>query len=319
MNRRRFLGGLGVLCGALASSQARAGVGRLTGKFRHATAGATVLAGETAHETFSLLYAPHFGMFREHGGEDLVGQLEFAAAEGFRAWEDNGMMDRPVEEQERLASAMQRLGLSMGVFVAEADFQRRTFVRPAAEVAEGLAAKMRRAVETAQRVQARWATVVPGLADPGLEPDYQTANVIDNLKRCAEICEPAGLTLVLEPLNPWTDHPGLFLTRIPQAFQICRSVGSPSVKILDDLYHQQITEGNLIPNIDAAWKEIAYFQVGDNPGRDEPTTGEINYANIFAHLKRRGYRGIVGMEHGNSLPGRQGERAVIEAYRRCDP
>ncbi|HSR70605.1 MAG TPA: TIM barrel protein [Acidobacteriota bacterium] len=311
MNRRRFLGGLGVLGGAIGASAVLA---------RPSTEnGLAAAGGGAAQDQFSLLYAPHFGMFKEHGGDDLVGQLEFAAAEGFRAWEDNGMMGRPLAEQERLAAAMQRLGISMGVFVAEADFRQRTFVRPPEEVAEGLKAKMRQAVDTAQRVHARWATVVPGLADPGLEPDYQTANVVENLRHCAGVCEPQGLTLVLEPLNPWRDHPGLFLTRIPQAFQICRAVASPSVKILDDLYHQQITEGNLIPNIDAAWQEIAYFQVGDNPGRNEPTTGEINYSNVFTHLKERGYGGIVGMEHGNSTPGRQGERAVIEAYRRCDP
>ncbi len=124
--------------------------------------------------------------------------------------------------------------------------------------------------------------------------------------------------MVLEPLNPWRNHPGLFLTKIPQAFMICQAVGSPSCKILDDLYHQQITEGNLIPNIDRSWDEIAYFQVGDNPGRKEPTTGEINYRNVFKHIHGKGFTGIVGMEHGNSKPGKAGERAVIDAYVSCD-
>jgi hydroxypyruvate isomerase len=140
---------------------------------------------------------------------------------------------------------------------------------------------------------------------------------VENLKYCAEICAPAGLIMVLEPLNP-RDHPGLFLTKIPQAFMICQAVGSPSCKILDDLYHQQVTEGNLIPNIDEAWSEIAYFQVGDNPGRREPTTGEINYGNVFRHIHERGFTGIIGMEHGNSRPGAEGEQAVIDAYRACD-
>ena len=96
------------------------------------------------------------------------------------------------------------------------------------------------------------------------------------------------------------------------------AVDSPACKILDNLYHQQITEGNLIPNIDAAWTEIAYFQIGDNPGRKEPTTGEINFANIFRHVREKGYTGILGMEHGNSQPGREGEAAVINAYRLVD-
>jgi hydroxypyruvate isomerase len=124
--------------------------------------------------------------------------------------------------------------------------------------------------------------------------------------------------MVLEPLN-FRNHPGLFLTKISQAYEICRAVDSPACKILDDLYHQQIQEGDLIPNIDAAWDEIAYFQIGDNPGRDEPTTGEINYANVFRHIQGRGYAGILGMEHGNSREGREGEEAVIRAYREVDP
>ena len=120
--------------------------------------------------------------------------------------------------------------------------------------------------------------------------------------------------MVLEPLNPWRDHPGTFLTKIPQAYMICKSVGSPSCKILFDMYHQQITEGNIIPNIDMAWTEVAYFQVGDNPGRNEPTTGEMNYRNIFRHIHGKGFTGVVGMEHGNSKPGKEGEQAVIDAY-----
>jgi hydroxypyruvate isomerase len=95
-------------------------------------------------------------------------------------------------------------------------------------------------------------------------------------------------------------------------------VDSPSCKILFDIYHQQITEGNIIPNIDKSWDEIAYFQVGDNPGRKEPTTGEINYMNVFKHIYDKGYKGVLGMEHGNSKSGKAGELAVIVAYRKVD-
>src|SRR5512134_3620679 len=112
-------------------------------------------------------------------------------------------------------------------------------------------------------------TVVPGSLSERMEMGYQTAHVVDALRRGAGVFEPHGLVMVLEALNPWTEHPGQFLTKIPQAYEVCRAVNSPSCKILMDLYHQQITEGNLIPNIDRAWSEIAYFQVGDNPGRNE--------------------------------------------------
>lgn len=282
----------------------------------------TDLAGDRAaagsSPDFKLKYAPHFGMFKHSAGNDPVEQLRFMAGEGFTALEDNGMRGRTTDMQETIAAEMQRLDMEMGVFVAHADFGKVTFASSRADVREAILAEIRASVETAKRVNAKWCTVVPGRYDQRLAWDYQTANIVENLKRCAEICEPAGLVMVLEPLNARRDHPGLFLTEIPQAYLICRAVDSPSCKILDDLYHQQITEGNLIPNIDLAWDEIGYFQVGDNPGRNEPTTGEINYRNVFRHIHGKGFTGIVGMEHGNSHDGKAGERAVIEAYRACD-
>jgi len=281
---------------------------------------AQTIAERPGKGKFKLKYAPHFGMFKNHAGEDLIDQLKFMADEGFTALEDNGMMNKSKETQEKIAQEMSRLGMTMGVFVAYGlgEFDKQTFVRKDKAIQERLVENMKQAVEVAKRVNARWGTVVPAAYDNNVEWDYQTANAIENLKYCAEVCEPSGFVMVLEPLNWWRNHPGLFLSKIPQAYQICRSVGSPSCKILDDLYHQQVTEGNLIPNIDMAWDEIAYIQVGDNPGRKEPTTGEINYKNIFKHLYKKGFKGVVGMEHGNSKRGREGERAVIEAYRACD-
>ncbi|MEE2777102.1 MAG: TIM barrel protein [Acidobacteriota bacterium] len=291
-----------------------------------AVAGLGVAVGVTARAQerrdagprFKLKYAPHFGMFSAHAGEDHVAQLEFMRDEGFVAIEDNGMPGRETEAQERIAKGMERLGMEMGVFVAHGEFREVTFASDKTDARERIEADLRAAVELAKRVHAKWCTVVPGAFDPGLEWDYQTANVIENLKRASEICEPSGLVMVLEPLNPWTNHPGLFLTKVPQAYLICRAVGSSSCKILDDLYHQQITEGNLIPNLERAWAEIAYIQVGDNPGRKEPTTGEINYRNLFKYIYEKGFDGIVGMEHGNARPGKEGERAVLDAYAWCD-
>ena len=258
-------------------------------------------------------------MFRAHAGDDLVSQLEFMRAEGFTALEDNEMRSRPVADQERIARAMQRLGMQMGVFVAhqiawnEANLAGGDVARRDAFVQQ-----VRESVDVAKRVGATWMTVVPGHVDRRLDMGFQTANVLEALKRAAAILERHGLVMVLEPLNTLRDHPGQFLTQIPQAYAICKAVGSPACKILFDVYHQQITEGNIIPNIDAAWDEIAYFQVGDNPGRKEPGTGEVNYRNIFRHIHAKGYRGVVGMEHGNARPGRDGERAVIDAYIAAD-
>jgi hydroxypyruvate isomerase len=279
---------------------------------------ATGQENQKSDHTFNLKYAPHIGMFKAHAGTDPVDNVKFISDQGFTAMEDNGMMGRSVDIQEKIAAEMTRLNMTMGVFVAYGEFEKTTFVTNDNDTREMLVKRIKEAVEVAKRVNAKWCTVVPGAFDTGLEWDYQTANVIDNLKYCAEVCESSGLVMVLEPLNPWTNHPGLFLTKIPQAYQICKAVGSPSCKILDDLYHQQVTEGNLIPNMDMAWSEIAYIQIGDNPGRKEPTTGEINYQNVFKHIYNKEYKGVLGMEHGNSKPGKEGELAVINAYKYCD-
>jgi len=269
---------------------------------------------------FQLKYAPHFGQFAQLAGPDLLDQLRFAADQGFRAFEDNEMTRRPPEMQERIGREMSRLGLTMGVFVANfgTAFGKPTLTTGAAAVRENFLADLGLAVEVAKRVNARWMTVVPGEVHPRLDPGYQTANVIELLKRGAGLLEPHGLVMVLEPLNTRRDHPGMFLTHTAQAQAICVAVGSPAVKILFDGYHQQITEGNLIPNIDLAWDQIGYVQIGDNPGRKEPGTGEINWRNVFRHLHARGYDGVLGMEHGMAGTGRDGEMAVIAAYRAAD-
>ena len=269
---------------------------------------------------FAMKFAPHFGMFRHSAGADLGDQLQFAADQGFRAWEDNEMKDRPVKVQERIAAAMSRLGMEMGVISALRGVWNAVNFAGGDDAARDAVLKaMRGVVEGAKRVNATYLTVVPGLQHPKLPDAYQTASCIELLKRCCDIVAPHKLVMVLEPLNRLANHPGIFLSGSPQAYLLCRAVDHPSCKILYDIYHQQVTEGNLIPNIDRCWNEIAYFQSADNPGRHEPGTGEINYANVLRHIHNKGYRGVVGLEHGNSRPGPEGERAVIEAYRKVDP
>jgi hydroxypyruvate isomerase len=268
--------------------------------------------------SFHLNYAPHAGHFEHSAGPAIVDQIGFAADAGFTAWEDNDMRGRDIPEQEEIAAALERNGMQMGVYVA-ADI---AWEEPGMTTGDKASrsrflSDIRGSIDVAKRVDATWMTVVPGHVNPRMQPHYQMANVVESLRQASEILEPHGLVMVLEPLN-FRDHPGMFLTKIPQAYMICKAVDSPSCKILFDIYHQQITEGNIIPNIDAAWDEIAYFQVGDVPGRNEPTTGEINYRRIFEHVHGKGYAGVLGMEHGKSMEGIAGEEALIEAYRKCD-
>ena len=273
-----------------------------------------------ADKPFNLNYAPHFGMFKNNAGEDLIDQIQYMYDRGFRSLEDNGMKNRSVSTQNKISSKMGSLNMAMGVFVAHKIYWREPNLTSGnKELQNEFLENIKGSIPVAKRVNARWMTVVPGYVDLSKEMAYQTANVIESLRRACEILEPQGLTIVLEPLNWWSNHAGQFLTEIPQAYEICRAVDSPSCKILFDIYHQQISEGNLIPNINKTWGEIGYFQIGDNPGRKEPTTGEINYKNVFKAIKDKNFKGILGMEHGNSRGGKRGEEAVIQAYRYTDP
>ncbi len=292
-----------------------------TGAF---TAGATAVSlNSTANSlfppekrSFKMKYAPHFGMFKSHAGDDIIDQLNFMADAGFEALEDNSMMKRPVEMQEKIGQTLADRGMDMGVFVIDKGGNGANTL--AAGKQEHVAIFLdgcKRAVEVAKRCNATWMTVVPGNYQRDIPIGIQTANVIEALRRAADIFEPHNLVMVLEPLS---DTPDLFLRYSDQTYLICKGVNSPACKILYDIYHMQKNEGHLIRNIDLTWDEIAYFQIGDNPGRKEPTTGEINYKNVFQHIHKKGYRGIMGMEHGNSLPGKEGEMKLIEAYAEVD-
>ena len=273
-----------------------------------------------AKNNFKLKYGPHIGMFENSAGKDPIDQLKFMADMGFTAFEDNGMMGRDPALQEKMGKEMARLGITMGVFVLDkGGNSQNTLAAGKPEFVDIFLNGCRRAVETAKRVNAKWTTVVPGDFERNLPIGIQTGHVIDALRRGAEILEPAGLIMVLEPLS---DTPNLFLRTSDQTYEICRGVNSPSCKLLFDIYHMQKNEGHVIPHIDWSWKEIAYFQIGDNPGRKEPTTGEINYKNIFKHVyqkaKAENKEFVFGMEHGNSMPGKDGEMALIKAYVESD-
>lgn len=266
---------------------------------------------------FNIKFAPHFGMFKHSAGNNLLDQLDFMYEHGFRALEDNEMMERPLETQKAIGAKMEKLGMEMGVFVIKYPefFDGKTMTSGDKDRTDVFINACKKAVETAKIVNAKWMTVVPGVYTRELSMGIQTGHVIENLKKGAEILEPHGLTMVLEPLS---DNPNLFLRHADQSYAICKAVGSPACKTLYDIYHMQRNDGDLIKTIDACWEEIAYIQIGDNPGRKEPGTGEINYANVFKHLHEKGFRGIYGMEHGNSRSGKEGEMAVIEAYRKVD-
>ena len=226
------------------------------------------------------------------------------------------MAKRPVEQQQQIGDTLAALGMAMGVFVLDKGGNgANSLCTGKPEYLEIFLKGCRQAVEVSKRCGGKLATVVPGDFDRQLPVGIQTANVIDALRRGAEILEPHGIVMVLEALS---DTPDLFLRYSDQAFALCKAVSSPSCKILFDMYHMQRNEGDIIHHIDLSYGEIAYFQIGNNPGRKEPGTGEMDYRNIFRHIHDKGYRGILGMEHGNAIPGKEGEQALIRAYREAD-
>ena len=294
----------------------------LAGAMAAATAAGTALTGTASAQSaprFSLGYAPHEGSFASRGNR--LEQIAYAADQGFTAWEDNEAAGRSIEEQTAMARALQQRNMTMGVFVA--GMPRWGEMRPLLggndnADRERFLADVRASVDVAKRLNAKWMTVVPGFLDRKLPVEIQTARVIDTMRRAAEIMEPHGFVMVMEPLNTLTDHPGVFLQTIPQGFAVARAVDSPAVKVLADLYHEQIQAGNLIRTLETCWDEIAYIQFGDNPGRNEPGSGEINYRNVVRWLRARNFGGVIGMEHGNSVRGREGEDRLVAAYCEID-
>jgi hydroxypyruvate isomerase len=292
----------------------------------------TVLAGATAMPLvassalgqsnaarFSLHFAPHEGSFASRGSR--LEQIAFAADQGFTAWEDNEAATSPVDEQVAMARALSSRGMRMGVFVASMPKWGQS--RPVLGANDGaereaFLADIRASIDVAKRLNATRMTVVTGFLDPRVPLDIQTARVIDLMRRAGDLVAPHGMALVMEPLNTRTNHPGVYMQSIAQGYAVARGANSPGVKILADLYHEQIQSGNLIPMLDTCWSEIGYIQFGDNPGRNEPGTGEINYSNIVRWLRERKYAGTIGMEHGNSVKGRAGEERLIAAYRTID-
>jgi hydroxypyruvate isomerase len=131
---------------------------------------------------------------------------------------------------------------------------------------------------------------------PELTTEQKYQSVLDGLKALAPLAEAAGVTLVLEPLNIHVDHPGYFLNRSAAGFNLVREVNSPHIRLLYDIYHMQVMEGNLIDTLTRNLDLIGHIHVADVPGRHQPGSGEINYANVMKCLRQAGYSSYVGME-----------------------
>jgi hydroxypyruvate isomerase len=279
------------------------------------------LSSLDATKKFNLNFAPHYGMFENLAGSDMIEQIKFCSEVGFTAFEDNGMMTKDPAFQRKIAQTLESKEMSLGVFILVFDDwpNNETLATGKKEHLDRFLKACSEAVEVAKRCNGKYMTVVPGNYSRNLPIGIQTANVIEALRYGAEIFEPHDLVMSLEFSS---DSPDLFLQSASQTFAICKAVNSPSCKILFDIWHQQRNEGRIMYNIDQCWDQICYFQTGDEPGRFEPGTGELNYKNILQHIHTKSLKDnrsfIFGMEHYNSTKGRAGELKVIESYRECD-
>ncbi len=323
ITRRSLLMGAGASAAAtaLATNPLLAQVGQ-TGT------AADLLAQTGITRNYALNFAPHVGLdsmndgfFSHFTGPNVVDQIRFMNDLGFKAVEDNFMKLRPVEEQRAIARELERLGMKLATFVASFEttgpkneilpIDSLTFASGDVDDQAALVRMIESSGEVAKRLNASWSTVLSGRMIRSLPWEYQTANVIENLKRVADVAERAGLILGLEPINSreWT---GTFVTTAPHAHLIVQAVDHPNVRMIYDTYHAQIETGSILENMDLAWDSIGYIQIADAPGRNEPGSGELNYARILRHLHAKGFDGFVGLEHGHSTPGKDG---VVESLR----
>ncbi len=272
MNRRRFLGSSAAAAAAsTASSQARA---------------ATAPSKITSSVVLDIL------------GGSIDQQIEIAARAGcesamllaqFAAWPD--------AEVERVGKLCRSNNLPLHGLLAQADWKKRpvSIVDPAHR--EGFLSDVRKAVAVAQRLGITQIAVTSGLSAAGRSYEEQYASLSEGVRRAADLVAPAGMTLLVEPLNSLVDHPGCFLTSCVDGLKFVREINHPNLRLLFDLYHEQVMRGNLVNTFTAAAPLVALVHVADNPGRNDPGTGEINFANVYRAIQKAGYSGRVAMEY----------------------
>lgn len=180
------------------------------------------------------------------------------------------------------------------------------------EARKAFVAEIRESLPVARKLGSKTLIVTTGFEDKKLPRADQRGGYVAALKAAAPFAEEAGITLVLEPLNTRVDHPMYYLHTAKEGFEIIKEVASPAVKLLFDIYHHQVMEGNIIEDITKNIADIAHFHVADVPGRHEPGTGEINYASVFRAIAATNYQGFVGLEY---KPSRAAEETLGDVLR----
>lgn len=234
-------------------------------------------------------------------GMDLVQAMRFVHGLGFEAVEFWSWWDADLDGIDRVRRELEMTVTAFCTkFVSLTDRAKRQLYL------DGL----KESIQAAGKCGAKMLITQVG-NDTGKSWERQMANVRDGLKAAVPLLETAGITLLVEPLNIKVDHKGYFLSLSVDGFDLIRDVGSKSVKLLYDIYHQQITEGNLIPTIVKNIGDIGHFHAAGHPGRHELTTGEINYPNVFRAIGEAGYQGYMGLEYFPLRAPEEGLKALM--------
>jgi hydroxypyruvate isomerase len=240
-------------------------------------------------------------LFTDHPFEERIDCVAEAGLGAFEFW------DWPGKDINLLNERRQLHDLEVAAFIME---PRGGLV--SADAHAKLRQDASRSIAIAQILECQTLIVLVGRESSALSRQEQHDNIVHGLKQVAPLAEDAGVTLLIEPLNVIVDHAGFYLSSSQEAFQIVEEVGSSNVKVLFDIYHQQISEGNLIANITEHLDMIGYLHLADVPGRHEPGTGEINYANVLQRISEAGYNGYVGLEYQPSGDSYQSLKAITE-------
>lgn len=227
-------------------------------------------------------------------GEKAEDRLVHVAAWGLPAYE----WLNPSGDFDAIRAKADELGLELSCIVGAGAIAPGGMVNPRDH--DRIVRQFEQRVKLAKQLNCKRLVGLSGNERDDISHEQQTEHVIQCLKRLAPIAQENDVVLVMETLNPLVDHKGFFLCRTDHAQEVIREVGSPHVKQLFDIYHQQITEGNVIRNLRDNITNIGHFHVADNPGRKEPGTGELNYTNIFQAIADTGYQGFVALECGHS-------------------
>lgn len=271
--------------------------------------------GESA-APFRMGFAPHPNMLPT-GPKDYLDQLQFAHDHGFRAWEDNRLTRQDPALWEKVGEFMKDKKMALGVSVITGGHGM-PFFRPTEEGTKKVIEDMKKGIELSKRTGQSWMTMIPGPRIEDVPLAEQIKGAVELMTRCCDVVEEQGIILVQEPLSHGVQGGPPLLRSFQDGHDLCKLVDRKSCKLLADFYHEGQIGNELLPNAEKTWDQVAYVQYGDVPGRKEPGSGKLDYKAVTKWLHDKGYRGVIGMEHGVSAKGPEGLEKLVQAYRAID-